>query len=280
MPAVSPEIFNPKMQVSGDVIAALNYIKPDTTVTPEVLYSGGDAPQSYNEAYAFMDAPIYDGRAKSESFEIHNQGFQLVTSPTKVSGFDDQGIVEGAYYDEVKAIVRNVTGANDVYVFDHIVRLGEQNSRRKPAHHVHNDYSERTAHIRAEERIGKKRFAELKGRRMIQINVWRPLVERVQRSPLAFCDATTIEAKDLIPTSILFPATGHVGEIYALRKNPAQRWSYFSEMTKDEVVLIKGYDSLTDGTARFTPHTAFEYVDQDPDVGARKSIETRTFAFY
>ena len=25
-----------------------------TAVTPEVVYSGGDAPQSYNEAYAFM----------------------------------------------------------------------------------------------------------------------------------------------------------------------------------------------------------------------------------
>ena len=280
MPAASSEILVPNMQLSGDVTAKLNYIKPDTSVTPEVVYSGGDAPQSYNEAYAFMDAPIYDGRANSENFKIHKQGFQLVTSPTKASDFDNQENVEGAYYDEIKAIVRKTTGAKDVFVFDHIVRLGEKNSRRKPAHHVHNDYSERTAHIRAEERIGTARIAELKDRRMIQINVWRPLVDRVQRSPLAFCDAATIERHDLIPTNILFPDTGHVGEIYALRKNPSQRWSYFSEMTKDEVVLIKGYDSLTDGTARFTPHTAFEYPDQDPNVPARKSIETRTFAFY
>ena len=110
-----------------------------------------------------MDAPIYDGRANSENFKIHKQGFQLVTSPTKANGFDDQETVEGAYYDEVKAIVRETTGAKEVFVFDHIVRLGEKNSRRKPAHHVHNDYSERTAHIRAQERIGTARFAELKG---------------------------------------------------------------------------------------------------------------------
>ena len=274
------EMLNPKMQVSGDVTAALNYIKPDATATPEVVYSGGDAPQSYNEAYAFMDAPIIDGRANSENFDIHTQGFQLITSPTRFSGFDNQDAVEGAYYDEVKAIVRKTTGAKEVFVFDHIVRLGEKNSRRKPAHHVHNDYSERTAHIRAEERIGAARFAALKDRRMIQINVWRPLVGLVQRSPLAFCDATTIEPKDLIPTNIHFPDTGHVGEIYALRKNLRQCWYYFSEMTHDEAVLIKGYDSLTDGTARFTPHTAFEYPDQDPSIPARKSIETRTFAFY
>jgi len=268
------------MQVSGDVTAKLNYIKPDATIAPEVVYSGGDAPQSYNEAYAFMDAPIYDGRANSQDFDIHTQGFQLINRPTKCSGFDNQETVEGPYYDEVKSIVRDVTGAKEVFVFDHIVRLGKKNSRRKPAHHVHNDYSERTAHIRAEQRIGTARFAELKNRRMIQINVWRPLVERVQRSPLAFCDAMSIERKDLIPTSIIFPDTDHVGEIYALRKNPSQRWLYFSQMSHDEAVLIKGYDSLTDGTARFTPHTAFEYPDQDPAIGARKSIETRTFAFY
>ena len=272
--------IKPNMQVRGDVTAELNYIKPDTTVTPEVVYSGGDAPQSYNEAYAFMEATIFDARAHCAAFDIHTQGFQLVTSPTRASGFDHQETVEGAYYDEIKAIVRETTGTKDVFVFDHIVRLGEKNSRRKPAHHVHNDYSERTAHIRAQERIVTARFAELQDRRMIQINVWRPLVERVQRSPLAICNAATIEPKDLIPTNIRFPDTGHIGEIYALRKNPSQRWSYFSEMTKDEVVLIKGYDSLTDGTARFTPHTAFEYPDQDPNVPARKSIETRTFAFY
>ena len=275
-----PEILKPNMQVSGDVTAELNYIKPDATVTPEVVYSGGDAPQSYNEAYAFMDAPFFDGRANSEKFDIHTQGFQLITSATTFSGFDNQETVEGPYYDEVKSIVRKTTGAHEVFVFDHIVRFGEKNSRRKPAHHVHNDYTERTAHIRAEERIGATRFAELKNRRMIQINVWRPLVDCVQRSPLAFCDATTIDPKDLIPTNIFFPDTGHVGEIYALRKDPSQRWFYFSRMTHNEAVLIKGYDSLTDGTARFTPHTAFEYPDQDPNVPPRKSIETRTFAFY
>ena len=274
------ETLKPNMQVSGDVTAKLNYIKPDSVLRPEVVYSGGDAPQSYNEAYAFMDAPIFDARPNSKDFDIHTQGFQLITSPTKFRNFDIQDSVEGTYYDEVKAIIRKTTGAKEVFVFDHIIRFGKKNSRRKPAHHVHNDYSERTAHIRAEERIGTARFAALKHRRMIQINIWRPLVERVQRSPLAFCDATTIKPKDLIPTHIRFPDTGHVGEIYGLRKAPGQRWSYFSEMTHNEAVLIKGYDSLTDGTARFTPHTAFEYPDQDPNVPPRKSIETRTFAFY
>ena len=51
------------MQISGIIIADLNYIKPDATIAPEVFYSGGDAPQNYNDAYAFMPAKIEDGRA-------------------------------------------------------------------------------------------------------------------------------------------------------------------------------------------------------------------------
>lgn len=268
------------MQITGPITADLNYIKPDADVAPEVFYSGGAAPQKYNEAYAYMSANIKDGRPSQHDFKIHKQGFQLVNFPTKISDFENEALVEGAYYDEVKEVVKKITGADDVYVFDHTIRLGKAKSKRKPAHHVHNDYTIRTAHSRAEERVGKDLFASLAGRRMIQINVWRPLVDIVHRSPLAFCDATTIHKQDLIQTNIHFPDTDHVGEIYALRKATGQSWSYFSEMTHDEVVLIKGYDSLTEGVARFTPHTAFEYPDQDPNIPPRKSIETRTFAFY
>ncbi len=51
-------------------------------------------------------------------------------------------------------------------------------------------------------------------------------------------------------------------------------------MGADEAVLIKGYDSATDGRARFTPHSAFE--DPTTPVGAppRESIEVRTLAFF
>ena len=47
-------------------------------------------------------------------------------------------------------------------------------------------------------------------------------------------------------------------------------------MTPDEVLLIKGWDSLTDGRARFTPHSAFDLPDTPTDAPARESIEVRT----
>ena len=48
-------------------------------------------------------------------------------------------------------------------------------------------------------------------------------------------------------------------------------------MTEDEVLLIKGWDSLDDGRARFTPHSAFNFPETREDAPARESIEVRTF---
>ncbi|MCO4321987.1 CmcJ/NvfI family oxidoreductase [Aliidiomarina quisquiliarum] len=263
------------MKTSGQIESELNYIKPDSTLAPEVFYSGGSAPQTYNDAYAFMPATIDDARSSQETISVHKQGFELVKAPTEHKDFTDEKAIAASYYDEVIAIIKAATGVKDVFVFDHTVRHGSTNSSRKPAHHVHNDYTEQTAQSRAEERIGAEQFAQLKDRRMIQINVSRPLVDVVQRSPLAFCDATSVNQEDLLVSRIHFPDTDHVGEIYALRKAAEQKWVYFSEMTHDEVVLIKGFDSDNDGVARFTPHTAFEYPDQDPTIGPRASIEVR-----
>ena len=75
------------MKTSGQIGSELNYIKPDSTLAPEVFYSGGAAPQTYNDAYAFMPATIDDARNTQEAFSVHKQGFQLVTAPTKNKNF-------------------------------------------------------------------------------------------------------------------------------------------------------------------------------------------------
>ena len=56
----------------------------------------------------------------------------------------------------------------------------------------------------------------------------------------------------------------------------SQRWYYAPHMTADEVLLIKSWDSLDDGHARFTPHGAFQLPEAREDAPARESIEVRT----
>ena len=52
----------------------------------------------------------------------------------------------------------------------------------------------------------------------------------------------------------------------------------FAEVQSDELILIKGWDSLDDGRARFTPHGAFDLPEMREDAPPRESIEVRTFA--
>jgi hypothetical protein len=71
-----------------------------------------------------------------------------------------------------------------------------------------------------------------------------------------------------------------VGQTYRLKHNPQHRWFYFPRMKRDEAVVFKVYDSLTDGRARFTPHTAFDDPTTPPGAPPRQSIEARAFAFF
>lgn len=57
---------------------------------------------------------------------------------------------------------------------------------------------------------------------------------------------------------IRFSVSRQVGETYRFTYNPGHRWFYFPRMERNEVVLLKCYDSKEDGRARFTAHTAFE----------------------
>jgi hypothetical protein len=47
-------------------------------------------------------------------------------------------------------------------------------------------------------------------------------------------------------------------------------------MHKGEIMLLKCYDSATDGRARFTAHTAFKDPTAPADAAPRESIEVRT----
>ena len=51
-------------------------------------------------------------------------------------------------------------------------------------------------------------------------------------------------------------------------------------MRTDEALLLKCYDSATDGRTRFAPHTAFTDPTTPADAPPRESIELRTLVFH
>jgi len=120
--------------------------------------------------------------------------------------------------------------------------------------------------------------SELLKHRFAINNVWRPLAGPLLRSPLALCDAASLEYDNLVASDLRYP--DRTGEIYAVTYNPAQRWYYFPRMQPDEAVLISCYDSARQGPARFSAHGAFDDPATPADAPPRESIEVRTLVFF
>jgi hypothetical protein len=71
-----------------------------------------------------------------------------------------------------------------------------------------------------------------------------------------------------------------VGEILGFLHNPKHRWYYFPRMERNEAILLKCYDSMDDGRARFTAHTSFDDPNSPLNAAARESIEVRALVFW
>ena len=119
---------------------------------------------------------------------------------------------------------------------------------------------------------------ELLRHRFEIVNVWRPIRGPLRDAPLAICDATSVAFADFVPSDLVY--RDRVGETYRVRYNPTHRWFYVPEMRVDEALLLKCYDSKTDGRARFAPHTAFTDPTTPPDAPPRESIEIRALVFH
>jgi len=226
--------------------------------------------------------PIGDMRAIAGDLSLDREGFELLRSPTAVEDLHDDAAVEQVYYPEIEALLRERLGASRVVVFDATRRADSEagaknpDGLRGPAARVHVDYTVASGPQRVADILGDDEAARLQasGARIVQINVWRPIRGPVERSPLALADASSVRAQDLIATDQVFP--DRVGEIYHLAHDPGQRWYFAPHMTKDEVILIKSWDRLDDGRARFTPHGAFQLPDTPASAPPRESIEVRT----
>ncbi|MEM7541486.1 MAG: CmcJ/NvfI family oxidoreductase [Pseudomonadota bacterium] len=234
---------------------------------------------------------VYDCRPIAGSLTLDVAGFELLTHATAVKNFYDAEQVRRVYYPEVVELLKAATGAEGVYVFDHNVRSRIRSERkepgvREPVDGAHNDYTLASGPRRIGE-ILSEHGAELRaGQRAAVINVWRPIVGPVQDHPIAICDARTTKIEDFIPTEIThyleddLERPSLTGEIYSFQHSPEHRWFYVSDMQPDEAILLKCFDTATDGTAIFTGHTGFVNPSAPANHTPRESIEARTVVVY
>ena len=120
---------------------------------------------------------------------------------------------------------------------------------------VHNDYTEWSGPQRLKE-ILPDAAEELLKRRFAIVQVWRPIRLPVESFPLAICEARSVQFSDFMISERRYP--NRVGQTYAVKHNPNHKWYWFPRMQRDEALVFKVYDSLKDGRARWTAHTAFD----------------------
>jgi hypothetical protein len=225
---------------------------------------------------------IRNGREILNELSLDTSGFVLTNHETTVKDFYDPDEVKAVYYPEVERLLKRVTGAERVVIFDHIVRnpvLAERGEKgaRSPAKTVHNDYSFKSAPRRVRDLLPEEADHLLK-HRFAEINVWRAIRGPIESSPLALCDARSLSAEDIVPADLVY--RDRVGETFGFLYNPKHRWYYFPWLEPNEAILLKCFDSKDDGRARFTAHTSFDDPNSPPNAAPRESIEVRALVFW
>ena len=262
--------------------ATLNYIKN----TGEKLFTYTGGPGSLDvRTGGTVDSRqmvIRNGRQETRDFTLDRNGFHFVPHPTQVTDFFNEDEIKRVYYPEMEALVKAESGAKRVVVFDHTLRtaddeLREKTKIREVVRRVHNDYTEWSGPQRVRD-ILPDEADDLLSRRFAIIQVWRPIRHPVETFPLAICDARSVSADDFVISERVYP--NRVGQTYAVGYNPGHAWYWFPRMRRDEALVFKVFDSLKDGRARWTAHTAFEDPTSPPNARPRESIEIRTLAFF
>jgi hypothetical protein len=279
--------------------------------------------------YKRRTVPVRDARQLNDSARLmlRPNGFELFKRPLITGSLDflDQDQILRSYYDECAALVGELTGGH-AFAFDHNVRsaTGKKNKRwitggqqvQGPVYFVHGDYTLTSAPQRLRDLgqppTGNDTLQAVLGAgaslisadcveriladhgRFAFINVWRNIADTpVVTNPIALCDAQTVQPEDLVVFEIHYQ--DRIGENYFARHASAHHWYYYPCMTRDEVLLIKQWDSAgplarSDGTAAddtnpsapctFSFHSAFDDAATPPDAPDRWSIEVRCVVLY
>ncbi|KIV83405.1 hypothetical protein PV11_05436 [Exophiala sideris] len=255
-------------------------------------------------------------RGQESKFSTDTSGFAVYEYPAQEKAFTDEAKVREEYYAEVEAVLRKkLPGIKKVVIFDHTIRRREKASPRQPVQQVHVDQTPRAAEVRVRRHLPADEAEELlKGRYQI-INVWRPIANPASDFPLAVIDWRSTKPADFVKVDLLYPkreATNSThddddrgkevvpdpnsasstvgyevkGETYAVAPSDQHKFYYMKDMTPEEVMFIKCFDSFSQvnggkkGLADCTPHTAFVDPQTPAEAPGRQSIEVRCLVFY
>src|SRR5579862_370786 len=272
-----------ELDVAPDTIeTTLNYIVDDGSKIFTITAGPGGQDVRSGGTPDSRRVTLHNGRPHAGEFVLDRNGFRFVRHDTKVADFYREDEIHRVYCPEMEALIKAESDAKRVHVFDHTLRTADDETReakkiREVVRRVHNDYTEWSGPQRVRDLLPAE-AEELLKRRFAIIQVWRPIRYPVETFPLAIADARSLPPQNLVVSERR--AAERIGQTYAITYNPAHRWYWFPHMRREEALVFKTYESMKDGRARWTAHTAFEDPNTAPNARPRESIEIRAFAFF
>jgi len=264
--------------------ARLRYLIP-TGHRPVYIASRGGADAALNIGAEFeeREVTIHNARNLEPPASLDREGFTLLQHKTSVADFYHLESAQALYEEEINDLVLAASGGDGTLVFDHTLRSDSaavrgQRTTREPASVIHNDYTDASAKKRLRDLLPEGEAQQRLQGRFAIVNVWRSIRGTVWNSPLSCCDATTLSPSDLVASERR--AHDRIGELELVSWNPVHRWYYYPEMTGDEALLIKTFDSAADGRATRTIHCAFDNPLAPAAAPPRESIESRMLVFF
>jgi len=255
-------------------------------------------------------------RGIEDQFTTDNSGFAVLHHPATEKAFTDDAAIRNGYYAEVESMLRArlPQKVKKVVIFDHTIRRRVKDAPRQPVQQVHVDQTPGAAEARVRRHVPASEAEELLKGRYAIINVWRPIAHPASDFPLAVIDWRSTQPEDFVKVDLLYPqregqdgddddrgkerlpdeeslfkTDGYEakGETYGVAPSERHEFYYVKDMTPEEVMLLKCFDSRGEGArggkkgvADRTPHTAFVDPNTAPDAPGRQSIEVRCLVFY
>ena len=277
------------------VTARIDYLEPSSRINRRFWSKGVE----FNTGtYAAHEVKVGDARQAPWPLSLDVNGFRLERHDSGVADFHDKARVDALYADEMVAVMRELPeleGADAILPMGATLRSAAARAGDKvqpPATDAHVDFvtpsAERFARAMYErarpDGPGYSRFA-IHGQ-------WRAFSPPPQDWPLALCDARSVDPEEGSPNVLVIvdalpegdgvyaeiPGEADLPAAWVFSQSPAHRWWYFPDLTRDELIVFKFYDSDHARPWR-TPHTAFHDLSR-PDAHNRESIEFRTVAYW
>ncbi|THU85478.1 hypothetical protein K435DRAFT_783308 [Dendrothele bispora CBS 962.96] len=188
-------------------------IPPSSAVSATLLYFTPmkDSSHPYFHINEDPSRPKQNWEHVKHVLEIEN-----ICGKEDTVSLDTSGEIEREHYLESIELIKKLTGASKVVLFDHTICcrrpgvLDSDPSKCQPVTQVHFDQTTKSTHARVVHHLPPSKSPELLKHH---------------------------REKDFTPMSLIYP--DKEGEILGVNYNPGHKWKYMKGMTLEEVVLIK-----------------------------------------